>query len=260
MELFEYYLRYLTALCEGSLQVPGLTPGQGDETARAMALQQQIAAMGLPEFVRRCAAAEGTRIPQAVYDSYDPQALAQAMQALLAKAGQEAPQDAPGQQAEKAPEKESGEDAPRQNAYEAMLDCLSLEDALLQYLIEVLKTEDELAFFRLSQVTVRRELKLHDFLYWFATKELYAQAEERACVTMVDALLTRLAGEGQLEQVAALLSGDRTTYEITRSQAEELRQAPDATWEWFETYYLNRYYPLRMILKLRGVRFPEFKL
>ena len=125
MELFEYYLRYLTALCEGSLQVPGLTPGQGDETARAMALQQQIAAMGLPEFVRRCAAAEGTRIPQAVYDSYDPQALAQAMQALLAKAGQEAPQDAPGQQAEKAPEKESGEDGqtPRQNAYEAMLDA-----------------------------------------------------------------------------------------------------------------------------------------
>lgn len=250
MELFSYYLRYLTAICEGSLRVEGFSAEGADETEKAMCLQRQIAQVGIPAFVRRCAAAEGTEIPQEVFDEFDPQALVQAMQAMAASAGTDA--------AEEPQPQEQPAKASKQNAYEAFLDCLSLEDALLEYLIDVLKRDDGLAFFRLSQVTVRRELKLHDFLYWLGTKEFYADEAERACATILEACMTRLAQEGQLELIAALISGDRTTFERFRVDAPELRQLPEATYEWFQTYWLDRYYPYRTILKLRGVKFPEF--
>lgn len=251
MSLFEYYIRYLTAVCEGSLAVEGFESEKQDEMERAMDLQQKIADIGIPEFVRRCAAAEGTDIPQQAYDEFDPEALASALQQAAAAAKEDAP-------AEETPAEEAP--AEKQNAYEAFLDCLCLEDALLEYLIEVLKNDDGLGFFRLSQVTVRRELKLADFLYWFATKELYADEDERACVTIIDALLDRLASEGQMEAVAALVAGDQTTFELIRCDAPELRQLPAATYEWFFEYYLSRYYPIRAILKFRGVKFPEFSL
>ena len=239
MELLSYYIRYLTALCEGSLRVPGLESDKEDPMERAMELQGQIAAMGLPAFVRRCAEIAGDEIPESVFEDFDPAKVHDLADAVVEKAEEEKPQ--------------------KQNAYEAMLDCLMLEDGLIEYLIELLKNEDELGFFRLSQVTVRRELKLHDFLYWFGTKELYADEAERGCVTIIDALLTRLAAEGRLELAAALLSGDRRSFELIRAEAEELRQVPAATWEWFEEYYLSRYYPIRMILQLRGVKFPRPK-
>ena len=260
MELLSYYIRYLTALCEGSLTVPGLESEKTDPMEKAMDLQQIIAALGMPEFVRRCAAVTGERIPPEVYDSFDPALLRQLAQNAVAsgKAETAAPSDPAAPAAEPAsPENEEPPAEAKQNAYEAMLDCLMLEDALMQYLIEVLKTEDELGFFRLSNVTVRRELKLHDFLFWFGTKELYAERDERACVTIMDAVFDRLAAEGKLELAAALLSGDRPTFEALRAEAEELRQVPAATWEWYERYYLSRYYPIRTILKLRGVRFPR---
>lgn len=252
MSLFEYYIRYLTAVCEGSLAVDGFACSSEDPMQRAMELQQQISDIGIPEFVRRCAAVEGTDIPQQVYDTFDPSQLASAMRQAV-DAAKENDREQP-------PVQEPQSSAEKQNAYEAFLDCLCLEDALLEYLIDVLKKDDGLGFFRLSQVTVRRELRLADFLYWFATKELYADENERACVTIMDTLLNRLAAEGQMEAVAALIAGDQTTFELIRCDAPELRQLPAATYEWFAEYYLNRYYPIRAILKLRGVKFPEFSL
>ncbi len=256
MELFSYYLRYLTAVCEGSLTVEGFTAEGGDETEKAMDLQQKIAKVGIPAFVRSCARAEGTEIPESVYRDFDPDALRQAMQSLVANEASQQPDHS--EESEEAPAQADEEQEPKQNAYEAFLDCLSLEDALLEYLIDVLLREDGLGFFRLSQVTVRRELRLHDFLYWLGTKEFYAEEQERACATILDACMDRLAAAGEKELIAALLSGDRRTFELFRVEAPELRQLPEATYEWFETYYLNRYYPFRVILKLRGVRFPEF--
>lgn len=259
MELFTYYLQYLAAVCEGTLTVEGFSAEGADETEKAMDLQRKIAAIGLPEFVRRCAAAAGDEIPASVFDEFDPQALARAMQQSVgAVIGRPQPDVAAETTGEQCSPLQGAEEGEKQNAYEAFLDCLSLEDKLLEYLIDVLKRDDGLAFFRLSQVTVRRELRLHDFLYWLGTKELYADEAERACATILDACMDRLAQEGQLELIAALLSGDRKTFELFRVEAPELRQLPDATYEWFEEYYLNRYYPYRTILKLRGVQFPEF--
>lgn len=260
MSLFEYYIRYLTEVCEGSLKVDGFKSEKTDEMERAMELQQKIAEVGIPEFVRRCAAADGTEIPQEAYDEFDPEALMQAMQQAAAAAKAAAAEETPSEEAPAVESPAEEEPTEKQNAYEAFLDCLCLEDALLEYLIDVLKNDDGLGFFRLSQVTVRRELKLADFLYWFATKELYADADERACVTIIDTLLDRLAAEGQMEAVAALIAGDQTTFELIRCDAPELRQLPAATYEWFCEYYLSRYYPIRAIMKIRGVKFPEFFL
>ena len=60
-----------------------------------------------------------------------------------------------------------------------------------------------------------------------------------------------------LSQPAALLSGDRMTFDALRCEAPELRQLPVATYVWFEKNYLDRDYPLRFVLKCNGVQFPD---
>ena len=60
-----------------------------------------------------------------------------------------------------------------------------------------------------------------------------------------------------LSQPAALLSGDRMTFDALRCEAPELRQLPVATYVWFEKNYLDRDYPLRFVLKCNGVEFPD---
>ena len=57
--------------------------------------------------------------------------------------------------------------------------------------------------------------------------------------------------------LAALLSGDRATFETFRCEAPELRQLPEATYEWYSRNYLDRDYPIRVLMKVNGVAFPE---
>ena len=67
----------------------------------------------------------------------------------------------------------------------------------------------------------------------------------------------RLAEEKRLDVLAALLSGDQKTFELFRCEAPELMHLPEATFDWYCRNYLDRDYPLRMILRLNGVEFPE---
>ena len=62
MTLFDYYLRYMTEVWEGTRPAPeGITlPEGGDENARIQALGQQLQDMGMAAFVRACAAQDGT--------------------------------------------------------------------------------------------------------------------------------------------------------------------------------------------------------
>ena len=73
----------------------------------------------------------------------------------------------------------------------------------------------------------------------------------------MDACLDRLAAEGQKEMIAALISGDQTTFELFRCEAPELMHLPDATFDWFDRLYLRGYYPIRYLLKYNGVTFPK---
>ena len=66
-----------------------------------------------------------------------------------------------------------------------------------------------------------------------------------------------LAEEKRLDVLAALLSGDQNTFELFRCEAPELMHLPDATFQWYCENYLDRDYPLRTILRLNGVEFPE---
>ena len=71
MTLFEYYIDYMTRVCEGALPTPaGIALTETDEMRRAMELQQQISAMGIPAFVKACAAAAGDEIPREAYDNF----------------------------------------------------------------------------------------------------------------------------------------------------------------------------------------------
>ena len=97
---------------------------------------------------------------------------------------------------------------------------------------------------------------MEDFLAWLGNRELLGSTDEQACVRIMDGVLDRLVREKQIELAAALATGDRKTFEIFRMEAPELVHLPDATFEWFEKYYLDGYYPIRVILRTNGVVFP----
>ena len=251
MTLFEYYLQYMTRICEGTLAAPaGITLTETDEMRRAMELQQQISAMGIPAFVRACAAAAGDEIPREAYDNFSMDDMLSAAQALADQAQEEAPRQEP--EEKKEPDPDAGK-----HAFEVFLDCIALDDGLVQYLIDVLKRKDWLEFYKLSQITTKLDLDPHEFLYWLGNKEQYAPQEEQACAVIMDACLDRLAAEKRLDVLAALLSGDQKIFELFRCEAPELMHLPEATFDWFCKNYLDRDYPLRTILRLNGVEFPE---
>ena len=73
----------------------------------------------------------------------------------------------------------------------------------------------------------------------------------------VSSRIHRLEQEGELELIAALLSGDEKTFKLFRTQAPELVHLPDATYEWYCKHYLDRYYPVRFILHHQGIELPR---
>lgn len=249
MTLFDYYLQYMTELWEGKRPAPeGITlPEGGDESARIQALGQQLQTMGMAHFVRACAAQDGTELPEELFtESGDLGSFQAFLQNVDAAPDEPAPQ----------PDDQPDRDADK-HAFEVFLDCIAMDDGLVQYLIDVLKRMDRKEFFKLSQITTKLDLDPEEFLYWLGHREDYAGEEERACAALMDAVLLRLAEEKRLDVLAALLSGDQKTFEALRCEAPELIHIPAATFEWYETHYLDRDYPIRLIMRLNGVQFPE---
>lgn len=249
MTLFDYYLQYMTELWEGKRPAPeGVTlPEGGDESARIQALGQQLQAMGMASFVRACAAQDGTELPEELFtESGDLGGFEAFLRNMDDGAGAPEPEIAP------EPDRDAGK-----HAFEVLLDCIAMDDGLVQYLIDVLKRMDRKEFFKLSQITTKLDLDPEEFLYWLAHRQDYAGEEEQGCAALMDAALLRLAEEERLDVVAALLSGDRKTFEALRCEAPELVHVPAATFEWYEKNYLDRDYPIRLIMRLNGVQFPD---
>ena len=247
MTLFDYYLQYMTQVWEGKRPAPeGITlPEDGDEAARIQALGRQLQAMGMAEFVRACAAQDGTVLPEELFSEHvDPNGLEFFLR------DPDAPEPAPERPATPDPDA-------NKHAFEVFLDCIAMDDGLVQYLIDVLKRMDRKEFFKLSQITTKLDLDPEEFLYWLGRRELYAGEEEQACAVMMDHALLRLAEEGRLDVVAALLSGDQKTFETFRCEAPELVHVPAATFDWYAKNYLDRDYPIRLIMRLNGVKFPN---
>ena len=249
MTLFDYYLQYMTELWEGKRPAPeGITlPEGGDESARIQALGQHLQTMGMAHFVRACAAQDGTELPEELFtESGDLGGFQAFLQNVDAAPDEPVPQ----------PDDQPDRDADK-HAFEVFLDCIAMDDGLVQYLIDVLKRMDRKEFFKLSQITTKLDLDPEEFLYWLGHREDYAGEEERACAALMDAVLLRLAEEKRLDVLAALLSGDQKTFEALRCEAPELLHIPAATFEWYEKHYLDRDYPIRLIMRLNGVQFPE---
>lgn len=251
MSLWDYYLQYMTELCEGTRSAPeGIMLHAASAGERAVELQKQLSEMSIAEFVRRCAAAEGKELPQSLYDEFDEGALTELLTKLMSESTQ-AEEEPPETRTEE-PDPDAGK-----HAFEVFCDCLALDERLIAYLIEVLKSGDRLAFYKLSQITTKLDLDPDEFLYWLAHREDYAGEEEAACAAIMDRCLTRLYEEKQGELLAALLAGDRKTFELFRCEAPELQHLPAATFEWYGKNYLDRDYPLRFLLKCNGVKLPK---
>ena len=154
MTLFDYYLQYMTEVWEGKRPAPeGITlPEDGDESTRIQALGQQLQAMGMAAFVRACAAQDGDALPEELFTESAP-----------------VPDAPPAPQAEAAPS-EPDPDAGK-HAFEVFLDCIAMDDGLVQYLIDVLKRMDRAEFFKLSQITTKLDLDPEEFLYWLAHRQ-----------------------------------------------------------------------------------------
>lgn len=252
MTLFEHYLEYMTQIFEGRRPAPeGIRLTETEEGPRMQQLSRQLQEMGMAAFVRACAAQDGTELPEQIYQEDGLQELSQLLQQADADAeAQPAPAEAPAEAPQ--PDPDAGK-----HAFEVFLDCIALDDGLVQYLIEVLKKRDWKEFYKLSQITTKLDLDPEEFLYWLGNKELYAPEEEQVCAAIMDGCMERLRREGQMEVLAALLSGDKATFELFRCEAPELIHLPEATFDWYARNYLDRDYPLRMILKLNGVSFPD---
>ncbi len=235
MELLSYYLQLLSELCEGKRPLPeGIELTEQDPTQRAVELQQKLSAGSVTDFLRQCAAEDGKTFSDDELASFD-------LRKLL-------PQSEP----EQPPVQTEIRDI-----YEVFLDSVCLEDRFLQYLIDVLKRRDKEEFQKLTQIAARSHLDMDDFLAWLGNKHLIAPEEEQICVLLMDKCLQRLANAGQTELIAALLSGDETTFSLFRCEAEELKHLPEATYDWFCTNYLDKYYPVRFLMRYHSVEFPE---
>ncbi len=249
MELFDYYLRYMTELLEGKRPAPeGITLTAEDEEGRTRQITEQLAAMGAADFVRACAAQDGETLPEELFSGDNGMA---GFEAFL-KSAQQTEESAPQPEPPAEPDPDAGK-----HAFEVFLDCVAMDDGLVQYLIDVLKRRDWKEFYKLSQITTRMDLDPEEFLYWLGHREDYADDEERSCAVIMDSCLERLMNEGKLELAAALLSGDQTTFDRFRCDAPELVHLPQATYEWFSRHYLDRDYPIRVLMKWNGVTFPE---
>ena len=254
MELCERYLHYMSALCEGTMPAPPELALTADTTEeRAAQLQSALKSMSVPDFVRLCAKSAGDELDEAIFNHFSEEDFSRALlQMLNAAAELEQPEEKP-PAAESTPDPDAGK-----HAFEVFCDCVELDEQLVAYLIDILKCGDKAAFYKLSQVTTQLDLDPREFLYWLAHREDYAETdEERACAVILDACLDRLRTEGQMDVAAALLSGDRMTFDALRCEAPELRQLPVATYVWFEKNYLDRDYPLRFVLRCNGVQFPD---
>lgn len=249
MELFDYYLRYMTELLAGKRPAPeGINLTVEDEEGRTRQITEQLAAMGAADFVRACAAQDGETLPEELFSGDNGMA---GFQAFL-KTAQQTEDSAPQPETSNEPDPDAGK-----HAFEVFLDCVAMDDGLVQYLIDVLKRRDWKEFYKLSQITTRMDLDPEEFLYWLGHREDYADDEERSCAVIMDSCLERLMNEGKLELAAALLSGDQTTFDRFRCDAPELVHLPQATYDWFSRNYLDRDYPIRVLMKWNGVTFPE---
>ena len=247
MGLFDYYLRYMTELLEGSRPAPeGINLMAEDEEGRTRQITEQLSAMGAADFVRACAAQDGETLPEELFSGDSGMA---GFEAFLKSTRQE---EAPQPEVPAEPDPDAGK-----HAFEVFLDCVAMDDGLVQYLIDVLKRRDWKEFYKLSQITTRMDLDPEEFLYWLGHREDYADDEERSCAVIMDSCLERLMNEGRLELAAALLSGDQTTFDRFRCDAPELVHLPQATYDWFSRHYLDRDYPIRVLMKWNGVTFPE---
>ena len=247
MELFDYYLRYMTELLAGKRPAPeGINLTAEDEEGRTRQITEQLSAMGAADFVRACAAQDGETLPEELFSGDSGMA---GFQAFLKSAQQEEP---PQPEVSGEPDPDAGK-----HAFEVFLDCVAMDDGLVQYLIDVLKRRDWKEFYKLSQITTRMDLDPEEFLYWLGHREDYADDEERSCAVIMDSCLERLMNEGKLELAAALLSGDQITFDRFRCDAPELVHLPQATYDWFSRNYLDRDYPIRVLMKWNGVTFPE---
>ena len=254
MELCERYLHYMSALCEGTMPAPPELALTADTTEeRAAQLQSALKSMSVPDFVRLCAKSAGDELDEAIFDHFSEEDFSRALLQMLTAAAEPEEVEEQPPAAETTPDPDAGK-----HAFEVFCDCLMLDENLIAYLIDVLKANDRAGFYKLSQVTTQLDLDPREFLYWLAHREDYAETdEERACAVILDTCLDRLRAEGQMDVAAALLSGDRMTFDALRCEAPELRQLPVATYVWFEKNYLDRDYPLRFVLRCNGVEFPE---
>ena len=167
MTLLEHYLTYLSQICEGSRKAPaGIRLTKTGDMEKAIELQQQISAIGIPEFVRLCAAQDGETIPEAELADFDPSQMLSALSNL--KGAEESAQQ---------PEPEAPAElvtSEVRDIYEVFLDSVCLEDNLLSYLIDILKRGAKDEFQTLSHAAARTILDMDEFLLWLGNKQLLA--------------------------------------------------------------------------------------
>ena len=211
MTLMDYCMQYIGEIMDGKRAAPeGVTLTETDPMRRSLELMQK--AGDIPTLVRMCAAQDGTEIPQEVFDSFDPESLTQ-----LAREGDAAPEE---------PEQQPDPDAGK-HAFQVLLDCVALDDGLVQYLTQVLRDRNWAGFYKLSQITTKMDLDPEEFLFWLGNKELWADDEERVCAAVMDACLERLRRQELSRDIGAYKAAHGLPVRDPEREAQVLRSRGD---------------------------------
>ena len=192
MTLFDHYLEYMTQLMEGRRTPEGITLPEGGHDGEGRLPEPPAAAGGnrrLCPGLRPAGTALRCRRKFTGRRTI-PQAFSSCCKAPYSWPPYRRlpPAEEP---SETAPDPDAGK-----HAFEVFLDCVALDDGLVQYLMEVLQKRDWKEFYKLSQITTKLDLDPEEFLYWLGNKELYADEEGRSCAVIMDACLERLRQEG----------------------------------------------------------------
>ena len=241
MTLLERYLNYLSQICEGSRTPPeGILLTRTGDMEKAIELQQQIAGLGIPEFVKRCAAQDGEKIPEQELESFDASQMLSALTQMDA-AGEALPAAGSACREKAQPEPVKTE---IRDIYEVFLDSVCLEDNLLSYLIDILKRGAKDEFQTLSHAAARTLLRYgRDFCSGSAQRRPWPDPTSGRAQRLWTAVWPASCRKGKGSLPRHFSPAMRRPSSFSGPKRRSSCIFPDATYEWYVQNYLDRYYP-----------------
>lgn len=143
----------------------------------------------------------------------------------------------------------------RKYAMNQFLDEVANNETAIVQLMEILKSKNDTEFLEFASVMGFEEFTMQDFISYWSSKEFEMTVRIAFSVYTMTQILDAYYASGRLNDILALLSGDKEAYERIRQEEPILRDNIDATYDWFYNF-IEYHFDLRYLYKMNGVDFP----